>query len=59
MTDRCRICGCTELQPCMTEDGPCAWLHLEQTMCTNPRCIGEMPMGELKRLHLSAAFDGE
>lgn len=30
----CRVCGCTEDQACMTEDGPCGWANKERTLCT-------------------------
>jgi hypothetical protein len=23
---RCRICGCTDSNACITEDGPCCWI---------------------------------
>lgn len=32
---QCRVCGCAEDHPCMTEDGPCFWL--EQDLCSG--CI--------------------
>jgi len=29
---KCRVCGCTDTQACMTEDGPCFWL--EEDLCS-------------------------
>ena len=57
VSGRCRVCGCTELQPCLLEDElPCAWLDLERTLCTNPRCVGQVPIAVLEKLHLSPAW---
>lgn len=30
----CRACGCSEFDPCMTDDGSCAWTDATQTRCT-------------------------
>lgn len=30
----CSVCGCTEVAACETDDGPCAWANLEETLCT-------------------------
>jgi len=50
---RCRICGCTETDPCgiqrdvKTPDGIssryawCAWADQTKTLCTNARCLRE------------------
>jgi len=37
---RCRVCGCTENTPCMTEDGPCYWV--EKDLCS--ACASEMEL---------------
>jgi hypothetical protein len=29
---RCRVCRCTEIEPCLP---PCGWEHGEQDLCTN------------------------
>ena len=29
---QCRVCGCTQMQACQTEDGPCFWL--EDDLCS-------------------------
>lgn len=34
---RCRICGCTEDEPCELDDGPCSWV--EEDLCSNPECL--------------------
>jgi|SoiMethySBSTD1v2_1073268.scaffolds.fasta_scaffold06035_31 hypothetical protein len=36
MTLRCKACGCSELQACMTEDGPCWWITDE--LCSGCGC---------------------
>jgi hypothetical protein len=52
--EKCRVCGCTELQPCLvTYPGgvrapePCAWLDPGHTLCSNPRCVALVPLDEL------------
>jgi hypothetical protein len=30
---RCRVCGCTEREPCYGPDGPCGWA--EADLCTS------------------------
>jgi hypothetical protein len=50
---KCRVCGCTELAPCIIGGGdgnpaePCAWFDIGETLCTNPRCIAEFPLETL------------
>jgi len=29
---KCRRCGCTEFDPCFTDDGPCSWI--EENLCS-------------------------
>ncbi len=37
---KCRICGCTEKNPCITEtDKPCGWANDTRTLCNNPICL--------------------
>jgi len=50
----CRICGCTETTPCYVihngddaESFPCSWVDVAETLCSNPRCVAEVPMDEL------------
>lgn len=30
---KCRFCGCSDTNACMTPDGPCSWI--EQDVCSN------------------------
>ena len=56
--EKCHVCGCTELNPCIIDplfpfDGtsgqkePCTWLDFDHTLCTNPRCVASVPLDEL------------
>jgi hypothetical protein len=42
---KCRVCGCTELNPCLSRGGdgnpvePCAWLDFDHTLCSSLRCV--------------------
>ena len=38
----CKICGCTNETPCITPEGPCAWIMTN--LCT--ACFVEIPAGE-------------
>jgi len=29
---RCRVCGCTDYDPCITDEGPCSWV--EKDLCS-------------------------
>lgn len=42
MSDVCRICGCTDDQPCITEEGPCYWVMKD--LCS--ACYIELPPGQ-------------
>lgn len=45
---RCRVCGCTEENPCFDpEDFPCWWVDDQHTLCSRPRCIAAVPLDEL------------
>lgn len=35
--DKCRVCGCTWNNACMTEQGPCWWV--EDDLCS--ACVNE------------------
>lgn len=56
---RCQICGCTNATPCVLQDEAgaplryCAWLTTEETLCTNFRCIAQVPIGELEAMILA------
>jgi hypothetical protein len=53
---KCRVCGCSELRPCMSEGGDgnpvqfCSWFDLEETLCTNLPCIGATPLETLLKM---------
>ena|SRR2546429_87487 len=55
----CRVCGCTELSPCILsaadsafgEDEPgilsrCSWLDPARTLCSNLHCIAQVPLDQ-------------
>ena len=58
---KCRVCGCTELKPCLYQVAQgeplvtCSWMDAEKTLCTNLRCIGATSLGELMRMKAAAA----
>lgn len=35
----CEYCGCTTLQACELEDGPCSWYSEDPPVCSNPECV--------------------
>lgn len=41
-SDVCKVCGCTEDNACMTDEGPCHWAM--KNVCS--ACIIELPPGE-------------
>jgi hypothetical protein len=38
---KCRVCGCTDLNPCVTNGVPCHWV--EEDLCS--ACVGKEPTG--------------
>jgi hypothetical protein len=55
--ERCRVCGCTPLDACVLQIGPdetmaCRWYDLDHTLCTNPQCVGTIPLVELEAMPL-------
>lgn len=36
----CQVCGCTDLEACMTEEGPCHWVA--PGLCSNPECVAKV-----------------
>ena len=53
--EKCRVCSCTETAPCVIEDQhgraiTCSWLDFDHTLCTNKRCIAEVPLEVLLEL---------
>ena len=55
----CRVCGCSELDPCVIpalEGGDrvrrrrmqtCSWFDAQRTLCTNPQCVGQVSLADL------------
>lgn len=57
--ERCRICGCTFDRPCFIAneqiegDGrllTCSWVDRAHTLCSNPKCVAEVPLAELEAM---------
>lgn len=54
--ERCRVCGCTEANPCVLEfededhQLTCSWMDFDHTLCSNPRCVAQVPLTELMRM---------
>jgi len=42
MSDICKVCGCTDDNACITEEGPCHWVM--RGLCS--ACYIELPAGE-------------
>jgi hypothetical protein len=55
---KCRVCGCSELNPCLYQIAQgeplaaCAWMDFDHTLCSNFRCIAEVPLAELEEMPL-------
>jgi hypothetical protein len=58
--EKCRVCGCTEFAPCQLvvvghdDQGqadpilqPCGWVDFDHTLCSNLRCVAEIPLDVL------------
>ena len=43
-TKRCKVCGCTDDNPCMSTSGPCWWV-------TDELCSSCVPEGGLRHVH--------
>jgi hypothetical protein len=54
VSDReCRVCGCTDSQPCVTATGPCSWVEEDLcSACATKERIGALIAGP-KGLHLT------
>lgn len=54
--ERCRVCGCTPMAACRISLGdetiPCRWYDFDHTLCTNPRCVGSIPLVDLEQMPL-------
>jgi hypothetical protein len=38
---KCQVCGCTQLLPCVTSDGPCSWIA-QGVLCS--ACLAKVPL---------------
>ncbi len=52
---QCRVCGCTELNPCVLQNDrgemiACKWFDLNHSLCTNLACIAKTDMNVLMRM---------
>jgi hypothetical protein len=45
---RCRVCGCTDLCPCINAGVPCSWVDAEHTLCNSVECVARVPLRELE-----------
>lgn len=58
---KCRVCGCSELKPCLFQFRPgeplmaCSWIDAGRTLCSNLQCIAQVPLDELMELVSEAA----
>jgi len=43
MGKQCHICGCTEENPCITEEGPCYWAFEDRSGPVCSACIVKLP----------------
>lgn len=63
--DKCRVCGCTDLNPCLFGGGDgnpvatCAWVDFDHTLCSNIRCIAVMPLADLLEMCADEPIDPE
>lgn len=44
----CIVCGCTQEDPCILEDGPCHW-HTPG-LCSNPACLAEIQAQDMESM---------
>jgi hypothetical protein len=53
---KCRVCGCSELQPCLLDSEPgtpigfCHWMDRAKTLCSNVDCIAQIRLDELEKM---------
>lgn len=59
---RCRVCGCTDLEPCITDEGPCSWV--EKDLCSAcvklvdcPECGNQLPSWAAECENCGCTFD--
>jgi hypothetical protein len=55
---KCRVCGCTEERACIIQWGPgesldtvkaCWWIDAKKTLCSNPKCLAQIPLEDIER----------
>jgi hypothetical protein len=57
---KCRVCGCSELDPCLAYVGPgqpmvpCSWLDPQHTLCSSLLCVASVPLDELLAICMPA-----
>ena len=50
---KCRVCGCSELSPCLRQIAygaplaQCHWINRERTLCSNVLCIAVTQLDDL------------
>jgi hypothetical protein len=47
---QCRICSCTETSACELDSGTCWWVDRGHTLCSNPECLAQLPVGSLESI---------
>lgn len=52
---KCRVCGCTENHSCLVDGEPCAWLDADRTLCSNWRCVAQIPLDALLQMPISVS----
>lgn len=58
ISGKCRVCGCTELNPCLSAGGDgnpveaCAWIDFDHTLCSNLRCIALTSLEDILEMAL-------
>ena len=57
LANKCRVCGCSELVPCVMLDvrgrqTTCGWLDIDHSLCSNWRCIAMIPITELEKMDI-------
>jgi hypothetical protein len=58
----CRVCGCTEDRACELvnpedfERYTCSWIDIDETLCSNPRCMAVIPIEDLIFMSIEASI---
>lgn len=57
-TEKCRVCGCTDVNPCVSGGGDgnpltrCRWMDFDHSLCSNFRCIAVIPLDDLLEMQI-------